>query len=139
VTDRLRLYLDEMRGLDRAERIKFVTNKIRSLALKIGNRKAITAIQRELHQLEVFKANKEASKRYHRQPLNGRLRALEIFETSRNTTGWSFDWESLWGGRPIRHHVPGKDSGDMLSSENAGAVGGLLAERLRAAFGEQCR
>jgi amino acid adenylation domain-containing protein len=139
VTDRLRLYLDEMRGLDRAERIKFVTNKIRSLTLKIGNRKAFTAIQRELHQLEVFKTNKEASKRYHRKPLNGRLRALEIFETSRNTTGWRFDWKSLWGGRPIRHHVPGKDSGDMLSGENAGAVAGLLADRLRAAFAEESR
>ena len=139
VTDRLRLYLDEMRGLDRAEHIKFVTNKIRSLTLKIGNRKAFTRVQRELHQLEVFKANKEASKRYHRKPLNGRLRALEIFETARNTTRWSFDWKSLWGGHPIRHHVPGKDSGDMLSGENAGAVAGLLAERLRAAFGEKRR
>ncbi len=137
VTDRLRLYLDEMRGFDRAERIKFVTNKIRSLTLKIGNRKAFTGMQREMHQLEVFKANKEASKRYHRKPLNGRLRALEIFETARNTTRWSFDWKSLWGGHPIRHHVPGKDSGDMLSGENAGAVAGLLAERLRAAFEEK--
>ncbi|HEY3305886.1 MAG TPA: AMP-binding protein [Candidatus Binatia bacterium] len=139
VTDRLQLYLDEMRGLEGAERIKFIASKIRSLTLNIGSSKAFTRIQRELNQLEVFMANKEASKRYHRKPLNGRLRALEIFETSRNTMGWRFDWKSLWGGHPVRHHVPGKDSGDMLRGENAPAVAGLLAQRLRAAFAAENR
>lgn len=36
VKDRLRLYANEMRGLDRGERIRFVTNKVQSLAVKWG-------------------------------------------------------------------------------------------------------
>jgi thioesterase domain-containing protein len=141
IIHRLRLYRKEMRGLDIGDRIKFVTHKIRSLSFKIGDRKAFWGVWREIHQLEVIRSNVRALDRYHRKPLNGRLRAVEIFETShpRNTTAWSFDWKTLWDGYPIRHHLPGKDSGDMLTGENAHAIGMLLVERLRAAFGEKSR
>lgn len=133
---RLRLYRKEMRGLDIGDCIKFVTHKIRSLSFKIGDRKAFWGVRREIHQLEVIRSNVRALDRYHRKPLNGRLRAVEIFETShpRNTTAWSFDWKTLWDGYPIRHHLPGKDSGDMLTGKNAQALAALLAERLRAVF-----
>jgi thioesterase domain-containing protein/acyl carrier protein len=134
VKHRLRLYSDEIRGLDRGERIKFVSNKIQSLALKIGDSKAFRGVRRELHQRQVFTANKKASKRYHRKPLTPGLRALEIFETTRNAGSGGFDWKSLWAGHPIRHHVPGKDSGDMVSGGNARVLAALLAQRLRAAF-----
>jgi acyl carrier protein len=104
VTDRLGLYFEELRG--------------------------------EIYQLEVFKANRLAGRRYHRKSLNGDLRSLEIFMLShpRNTRMETFNWKTLWGGETVRHHVPGKDSGDMLSGENAQVLAELLRERLRAAF-----
>jgi hypothetical protein len=92
-----------------------------------------------LHQLEVYRANILALDRYHRKPLKGRLRALEIFETARlrnSRLQEKLDWSVLWGGKPIRHPVSGKDSGDMVSPKNAHALAALLAERLREAFGD---
>jgi hypothetical protein len=129
--------MDEMRDLGGAKRIGFLANKIRSLASNIADSGASRRIHRELHQLEVFLANKEASKRYHRKPLSEGLQALESFATSSDTTGWSFDWKYLWRGHPVGHQVPGKDSGDMLRGENARILAGLLAKRLRAAFTEE--
>ena len=139
ITHRLRLYRKEMRGLDIGDRIKFVTHKIRSLSFKIGYKRTFGSVRREIYQLQVIRANVRALVRYYRNPLNGRLRTIEIFETShpRNTTAWSFDWKTLWDGHPVRHRVPGKDSGDMLSGENARVLAALLAKRLRAAFGEK--
>jgi len=44
----------------------------------------------------------------------GRLKAVEIFETlhPRNTAGWNLDWKTMWDGQPLRHRLPGKDSGE---------------------------
>lgn len=137
VTDRLRLYSDEIRRLNRGERIKFIANKMYSLSLKLGDSTTFNAVRREIHQREVFKANKKASKRYRRKPLSQGPRALEIFETTRNIGKKGFDWKSLCGDNPIRHHVPGKDSGDMVSGENARAFAELLARRMKAAFAKK--
>jgi len=134
---RLRLYLKEMRGLGAGDRFKFATKKIRSLSFKIQDRKTLRGIRREIQQLEVIRANVRALDRYNRKPLTGRLRAVEIFETShpRNTTEWTVDWKTLWDGQTVRHHLPGKDSGDMVSGKNARILAALLTERLREAFG----
>ena len=135
-TYRLRLYCKEMWGLDIGDRIKFVVHKIRSLGFKIGDRKAFRGVRREIYQLEVIRANVRALDYYHRKPLSGSLRTVEIFATShpRNSEAWSFDWKTLWDGYPVLHHLPGKDSGDMLSSKNAPGLGALLAQQLRLAF-----
>ena len=140
VTGRLRLYLQDMRGLDNGDRIKFITNKVRSLTFKIKDNKAFRGVQREIHQLEVYRANVCALDRYHLKPLTGRLRTVEIFETEhRRIQGKNdpSDWSVLSMGRTVRHLMPGKDSGDMVSGKNARVLGPLLAERLRAAFIQQ--
>jgi hypothetical protein len=62
---------------------------------------------------------------------------IEIFETGRTTTRRGqekFAWSKLWEGKPTRHLLPGKDSGDMLSGKNASVLATLLAERIREAF-----
>jgi thioesterase domain-containing protein len=131
---RLRLYLNEMKALGTTDRIKFVTTKLRSFRSKIGNGNGYRDIRRDFHQLEVIKANVRALDRYNRKPLRGRLRAVEIFETShpRNTAGWNFDWKTMWNGQPLRHRLPGKDSGEIM---NAPVLAAILAERLREVFG----
>jgi amino acid adenylation domain-containing protein len=140
-THRLRLYRKEMQGLDIGTRLRFVMQKIRSLGFTVGDRKAFTRVQREIYQRDVVRANIRALDGYQRKPLNGGLRAVEIFETShpRNTTAWSFDWKNLWDGYPVQHRVSGKDSGDMLTGENGRVLALLLRERLKEAFAENGR
>jgi pimeloyl-ACP methyl ester carboxylesterase len=139
VTERLRLSLQEMRGLDNGKRMQFIVKKIRNVSLNFGDSKAMRAVRREIHQLEVFKASKRAGERYYPKPIHGRLRAVEIFDTARsrnNPTRKYIDWNALWKGQITRHLMPGKDSGDMVSGENARVLARLLAERMRAAFGD---
>jgi amino acid adenylation domain-containing protein len=139
VTGRVQLYLTEMGNLDNRVRIKFITNKIRSLLVKTRNRKSLKGVQREFHQLEVYQANRQALRRYHPKPLAGCLKAFEIFESChpRNIAVRRFKWEALWEGVAVRHRVPGKDSGEMLSGENVGVLAPLLAKRLRSAFSQE--
>jgi amino acid adenylation domain-containing protein len=139
VTERLRLYLQEMRGLDNGNRIQFIVKKIRSLSLNVRDSKAMRSVRREICQLEVLKASKRAGERYYPKPIHGRLRAVEIFDTARsrnNPTRKYIDWNALWNGQIRRHLMPGKDSGDMVSGKNARVLAVLLAERMRAAFGD---
>jgi thioesterase domain-containing protein len=135
VTGRLKLYRDEARGLSRYKRVRFIAEKIISLGQKLGDQKAIRGVQREMHQLAVFNASKLAGGRYRPKPLTG-LKALEVFLSAhpRRTSLESFEWSRLWEGKTVLHHVPGKDSGDMLSGENARVLGALLRERLRTAL-----
>ena len=137
VRDRLRLYREELRSLDDGDRIRFITTKIRSISSNIKNRHAIRGVQREVHQRAVLEASKLAGRRYYRRPLKGRLRALEIFESAHprnNSKEWTVDWKPFWNGDAIRHRVPGKDSGDMISGENTRVLASLLSARLRAAY-----
>ncbi len=133
LSTRLQLYLKEMRELNSVERAKFLTEKVRSLGRTLTNKKARRAVQREIHQLAVFNASKIAGQHYQLKKLKGRLRALEIFvsEHPRRIELENFDWATMWDGRADLHEVPGKDSGDMLSGENAIMLGGLLRERLQ--------
>jgi acyl-CoA synthetase (AMP-forming)/AMP-acid ligase II/thioesterase domain-containing protein len=139
VANRLRLYFDEMRRLGYSDRVRFVTRKLRALQRSIGKPDGFSEIQGELNQIEVYRANRLALRRYQRKVLNGRLTALEIFETARRGSSGGrqpSDWSALWEGSTSRHLVPGKDSGDMLHGENVRVVATLLAERLRAAYDE---
>jgi aspartate racemase len=140
LANRLRLYREEMRQLGATDRVSHLASKLRLLRGLIGNNNALKGAERELNQIEVYRANLLALDRYRRKPLEGRLRTLDILETRRRRKSRAeekLDWNVLWKGNTIRHLVPGKDSGDMLSGENAPAVAGLLGDRLRAAFGEE--
>jgi amino acid adenylation domain-containing protein len=134
-TDRLRIYLKELLSLEDGRRAKFILTKIRHLLYRTRD-KNFKSVHRELHQLEVYRANRLALRHYRRKPLRGGLRAFEIFESShpRNVATRSFRWETLWHGVSSRHRVPGRDSGDMLVGENVRVLAKLLKERLRVAF-----
>ena len=137
VLNRLQLYREEMRKLCVIDRVNYLAAKFRMLSRLIGNKNAFKGAQRELNQIEVYRANLLALDGYRRQPLNGRLRALEIFETTRPgrvNVRDRIDWPALWKGPIKNHKVPGKNSGDMLSGENARVLGALLAQRLRLAL-----
>jgi amino acid adenylation domain-containing protein len=133
LTSRLRLYLEEMRGLSNNERARFLTGKLTSLAQKLGDRKVARTVQREVHQLAVFNANRRAGQRYRPKRLEGRLGSLEVFvsEHSRKKELETFDWIILWQGKTELHQMPGKDSGDMLSGENARVLAALLKARIQ--------
>ena len=134
---RLQRYAEEAQSRRRGERLKFITSKIRTLGSRMRAPRRLLAVQRELHQREVYRANVAAFYRYLRRPLNGQLGALELFESMhpRNVNvATGPDWDALWRGRTKRHRVPGKDSGDMMIGQNGQVLAALLAERLRAAF-----
>jgi hypothetical protein len=115
------------------DRIKYLACKLRSLSGFIGNYNRFKSVALELHQLEVYRANALALRHYPYESLNGRLSAFEIFETAnpRNARDWP------WDGSAVRHHLPGRDSGDMLNGKNARVVATLLAARLREAFARE--
>jgi thioesterase domain-containing protein len=136
--NRLRLYLDEMRGLGHAARVAYLARKLGALRSLTGQRDR-NGIERELKRIEVYRANHFAHEKYRHKALNGRLRALEIFETARRGKQGErkpFDCSGLWEGRISRHLVPGVDAGDMQQGENARVFAALLAQRLRVAYEE---
>jgi thioesterase domain-containing protein len=134
VADRLLLYREEMRELGAKDRTKYLASKFHLLRGLIGDSNALKGAERELNQIEVYRANMRALDGYYRKALEGRLRTFEIFETARpGKPGVQkrFDWSPFWKGPVRRHQVAGKDSGDMLTGKNARALAALLAERLR--------
>jgi len=136
--DRLRLYREEMRSLGYRDRIKYVTRKLIMLGSSIAERDRLNGVQREIYQRGVYRANLQALDRYERKALTGRLRTLEVFETTRPGREGKrdpFNWSALWEGHTVPHFVPGKDSGDMLKGENVRVVATLLVDRLRLAHG----
>ena len=139
LTDRLNLYLEEMRELSIGDRIKYLTSKTLSLATSIGVKRGFRSAQRELNQIEVYRANLVALDCYHRKSLHGRLKVLEIFQPVQPGTEVQepINWKEFWKGCTKVHHVGGKDSGDMLSGRNVPVIAALLSERLRAAFAEE--
>jgi len=68
-----------MRGRGYGGRVTYIARKLGGL----GKGDAFKGVQREINQLEVYRANLLALDRYRRKPLSGRLRAVEIFETIR--------------------------------------------------------
>jgi hypothetical protein len=137
VKGRLQLYCEEMRRLGAKDRISYLASKFHLLSGLVGNNNAFKGLERELHQMEVYRANLLALDGYRRDPLNGRLRAFEVFEPmhpGRVKVRDRIDWQALWKG-PIKHHkMPGKDSGDMVSGENACVLSASLTQQLRLAL-----
>jgi amino acid adenylation domain-containing protein len=137
VTNRLLLYLDELNRLNGKNRLKFIAGKLSSLSESLKHVHGFKGVQRELNQIEVFRANLNAFDHYQRKRLIGRLRTMEIFETARRVNdSWCdiVDWGNFSENAIHRHMVPGKDSGQMLTGENCRVVALLLAERLRTAI-----
>jgi thioesterase superfamily protein len=143
--ERLQLYREEMRGLGIKHRVKYLTAKFHLLSGLVGSNHAFKGVERELNQIEVYRANLLGLDGYHRKSLSGRLKAFEVFETTRPgrvKVRDRIDWREFWKG-PIKYHqVPGKDSGDMLRGENARLLAVLLAQQLylalRAAQQQDC-
>jgi amino acid adenylation domain-containing protein len=146
LTGRLRLYRDEMWKLRGHDRRRYIGCKLGSLTGLVRTNR-LMGTKRELNQIEVYQANLRALNRYHRRPLRGCLKALNIFETTRpdneNAHGElhpsveaaqfppePIDWNAVWSGPTQRHFVPGKDSGDMLTGKNVRIVAALLAQQL---------
>jgi thioesterase domain-containing protein len=137
LAERLRLYYEEMRGYPASKRIKYLACKLQSVGGSIGNHNRFKAVARELHQIEVYRANGLALRRYNFRPLDTGLRVLEIFESShpRNkSVSGALRWSALEEIQTKRHRVPGTDSGDMVSAKNARVFATLLSERLRVAL-----
>jgi thioesterase domain-containing protein len=144
VSGRFYLYLHELYKHHGCNGIKYLAAKIRSLSRLFKDNHATKGVQRELHQIEVYRANLRAANQYLREALSGPLTSLEIFETERdyenNSLGRPFDWRDLWRGSLIKHRVAGRDSGDMLSGDNARLLARLVAKRLRTIFSQNfCR
>jgi hypothetical protein len=127
-----------MQGLSSHDRIKYLTSKIFSLGASIADKRHLQGAQRELNQIEVYRANLVALDCYHRKSLHGRLRALEVFQPVRLGTDVQepIDWNEFWKGCTKVHRVGGQDSGDMLSGKNVRVIAALLKERLIAAFAD---
>jgi thioesterase domain-containing protein len=137
ILTRWSLYSEEMRQLEGIERFSYLALKLRTLVGLLKEPNRLRSTQRELNQIEVYRANLAALDHYQRRPLVGKLRALEIFHTARRGSrkeGDPFNWDTFWSGSTVQHRVPGKDSGDMLIGSNVKILAPLLAKRLSAAF-----
>ncbi len=147
VRARLRVYLQEMQGQNLLERLRYLARKAQSLSTTAVQPHGLKGAQRELNQLEVYRANLQALDRYVRRPLEGKLVAFEILDTEQPRAqatpgtqaapvvdGSGIDWQEYWQGPLPVHILPGKDSGDMLAGTNAVEVARVLNERLHAAF-----
>jgi thioesterase domain-containing protein len=140
IAGRLNLYLEELSQLSTKARLKFVATKLRSVGASLTKRNRLKGVQRELNQIAVYNANLQALDHYQKAPIAGNLRKLEIFETGRGVrsrAAKNSSWATLWPGPISFHTVPGKDSGDMISGNNARDLARLLSRRLRAAFNRE--
>ena len=55
--DRLRIFREDMRRLGIIDRVKYLASKFHLLSGLIGNSNAFKGAQRELNQIEVYRAN----------------------------------------------------------------------------------
>jgi amino acid adenylation domain-containing protein len=137
VTDRLRLYRDQMRGLALRDRMRFIRSKIQVVGEITRKRDVFRDARREFNQRRIYDANVAALLRYRHEPLKGGRIAFEIFGTESRymalASSSRVDWLSLSRGAATYHPVPGKDSGDMLRGNNARQLAVLLRERLERA------
>ena len=141
VRERLQVYLQDMRGQSLRSRLRYLAGKVQSLSSTAVQPHGLKGAERELNQLEVYRANLQALDSYLRLPLTGPLVAFEILETrpaspavKAVTNASGIDWQEYWQGPLPVHYLPGRDSGDMLAGANAAEAARVLNERLRAAF-----
>lgn len=134
---RLHGYLRDMRGLSLRKQLMYVPRKLLSLMVSVIRTDGLKGTARELNQLEVYRANLRALDGYLRQPLEGHIKAIEILETAdygMAEQSSPIDWEACCPVRPKWHLLPGKDSGQMLTGDNARITAALLTERLMLAL-----
>jgi hypothetical protein len=116
--------------------MRYVASKLRTAFRRIASPSSLEGVRLEINQMRVHRANLAALQRYDRKPLTGRINALVIFETpARALNPAQTDSGNRWQLDAIRIAVTGKDSGDMLNSENARILAVPLADELRKALG----
>lgn len=114
---RARLYLDEFREADWAERGRMLGRKAQAAgrALRSGElpRETLT----ELHGKQVREANRAAIERYRPEPLEVRARVFITGDRELPTPeDPRLEWVSLLRPRPRVLHVPGRDSGEAITT-----------------------
>ena len=67
--------------------MRYLANKLRSLAKGAASPNAFKGAARELNQLEVYHANIHALDSYRRLPLVGNLVTLDVFESESTVQG----------------------------------------------------
>ena len=132
LSSRIKLYGEELRNAAGHERIYYVLRKAFFVGATLTDRNKTKRLTRELHQLEVARANRRALRHYRREPLIGPLTTFEVFESNhpRNRRSDKFSWQILWSGEVKFYHFPAKDSGDMLVKKNVVELSRMIAERL---------
>jgi acyl-CoA synthetase (AMP-forming)/AMP-acid ligase II/thioesterase domain-containing protein/acyl carrier protein len=118
VMGRIRLYASEVRSLDAAGRRAFIRGKLELAREIILRRDLFRGDRREFHAKAVYDANHAAGQRYIPGPYNGV--ATVVFTEGRVATGRNhrLDWLELVPQCGAPHHVPGRDTGDMLIPPN---------------------
>ena len=131
-SSRIHLYREELSKMAGHERISYFLRKAFTVSATLAHGNKTKPLTRELHQLEVARANRRALRHYRREPLTGSLRIFEVFMSNHHPNGSSerSAWQVLWNGEVKLHHVPAKDSGDMLTAKNVVELGRTIAERL---------
>ena len=137
VTNRFYLYRDEMKRIGFRDRLQFVRGKAQLIGEALKMRDLFRGDRREFLQHRVTDTNLRAMLRHAHKPLKGGAMAFEIFVSEPRFDKMSVSTRVAWNalsGRPAEfHRMPGKDSGDMLSGNNAKALAILLSKRLQRA------
>ena len=137
VQGRLQLYRRELAELGHRERISYVGRKLRTFVRRLSGRESLEGLRLEMNQAKVYRANLAALRGFERKPIDGRVRVLAIFQTARRATMRADTDADSWmasGGELIRLAVVGRDSGDMLTGDNAKGLAVELARQLKKAF-----
>jgi len=134
LSSRITLYSQELRNASGRERLDYLLRKVSSVGATLTNPNKTKRLTRELHQLEVARANRRAIRRYRRELLIGQLTTFEVFESShpRNRRADNISWQQMWGGEIKRYRFSAKDSGEMLASQNVTELGRLIAQHIAA-------
>jgi thioesterase domain-containing protein len=133
ISSRIKLYSNELRNRAGRERIDYAMRKMISIGVTLTDGNKSKRLARELHQLEVARANRRAFRRYRPQSLSGALTTFEVFESNhpRNRRSDKVPWQSLWSGEVNTHHFLAKDSGDLVRT-NVVELSRIITERLNA-------
>jgi amino acid adenylation domain-containing protein len=134
-TNRIGMYIQEMRRLGYADRVRMIASKILVIGDVLLRRDLLRGDHREFNQTRVHDANLRALMKYqHPLQKNSNCR-LEVFGTERifdGNSGKSYvDWANITGLSTHYIRVQGKDSGDMLSATHAVSLAKSILERIR--------
>jgi thioesterase domain-containing protein len=132
LSSRLTMYSQELRDASGRQRLDYLLRKASSVGATLTDRNKTKRLTRELHQIEVARANRRAIRRYRREPLVGGLETFEIFESNhpRNRRADKISWQHIWSGEVKFYQLLAKDSGDMLVNKNVAELGRMITEHL---------